>query len=98
MITQFPFTLQGLHDWLETQDPSTTYDYTSPSDCLLCRFLKSLGYEEPMVSLVGYRMDFQSDSVNLPEHLNDVSYVGSEFENLPRNYGAAFARAKELLA
>lgn len=102
MTTQFPFTLQGLHDWLETQDPKTEYDYLDSSDCLLCRFLKENGYAvEPGVSPVrwGDRADpswSKSNSNELPAAVDDVSRGNAVEENW--TYGAALARAKELLA
>ena len=96
----FPFTLQGLHDWLETQDPSTEYDYTDPQDCLLCRFLRDTGnarepWVDPMMWSDSLTEHTRSFSRYLPSHVNEVSngVLRSDW-----TYGAALARAKELLA
>jgi hypothetical protein len=35
---------QGFINWLETQDPNTTYRFWSSSDCVICRFAKATGH------------------------------------------------------
>ncbi len=37
------FSLEGLIAWLETQEPTTRYDFNDQRDCVLCRYLKSHG-------------------------------------------------------
>jgi hypothetical protein len=39
-----PVSLDGLIAWLEQQDPSTRYDYSSNCGCLLARYFTSIGY------------------------------------------------------
>jgi hypothetical protein len=39
-----PLSLDGVIAWLETQDPATEYDWSSTLNCLLCRYLKSQGW------------------------------------------------------
>lgn len=45
------FSLKGLIAWLETQDPSTRYNFLDVRDCLITRYLESNGYEYTDYSL-----------------------------------------------
>jgi hypothetical protein len=48
-----PFSLRTLVAWLETRDPRERYDYSDPNDCLLCRYFKDHGWEQPVVDPFG---------------------------------------------
>lgn len=45
-----PETLEGVIAWLETQDPTITYNPGSCHNCVLCALLKDLGARNPEVN------------------------------------------------
>ncbi len=87
------FSVHGLIAWLETQDPETEYSYGSMADCLLCRYFSARGVplalDRPLH--LNEWEDNEGQRHALPTNLNAVSRKG------PNTYGAALARAKELV-
>ena len=85
-----PISVEGLADWLRKQDPDTKYMFLSCSDCLIARYLKSLGLP---VSSVGSPMwhDTNGMSHDFPPGMDGVAVAA------PRTYGAALKRAEKLL-
>lgn len=86
------FSVAGLIAWLETQDPTTEYDYCVPGTCLAAQYLMSKGFSE------------SKDYVIFPGSLNRVipglkfitSGHGARGENRAWTFGAALARAREV--
>lgn len=86
------FTLVGLTAWLGRQDPDTEYNYTNNNDCLLCRYFHAHGV--PLVSngmFASNWYDTDGNEHRLSPKLNDVA------NDKPYTYGAALARANELV-
>lgn len=53
--TMNPWTLEALESWLEGQDPATTYDWMSHTDCLFARYAKHVcgdGVASPFMNAV----------------------------------------------
>ena len=77
--------LDGLIEWLETQDPNTTYDYKNNKDCLFCRYLRSVGF--PLQSMGGYHWtDEDKKHHDLPRNMVYVPV-------LYNTYGEALQKA-----
>lgn len=43
--------VSGLIAFLAGQNPATEYNYTNPMDCLLCRYLRSIGHDVRYVEM-----------------------------------------------
>lgn len=83
--------LDGLIEWLETQDPSTTYSYMSNTNCLLCQYFRAVGL--PLIPKeAGYGMggeywtDKNKNKHKLPDNIIYVPLNG-------RTYGEALQAA-----
>ena len=84
------FSVTGLIAWLETQDPTTGYNFLHCGDCLLHRYLSARG-----VPVSGVGGDYWRDKDRNKHPLSgDLRLVARRF---PHNYGAALARAKATL-
>jgi len=46
-------TVSGLVAWLEKQDPSQTYDSSNHKACLVAQFCKTIGVDDPPLTLQG---------------------------------------------
>jgi hypothetical protein len=80
--------LADLIAWLETEDPSTKYDWADPYyNCLCARFLRSRGIDEPVAYAYEYAEIFGDGATYLR--------VGMK---RPWTYGAALQRAKAEMA
>ncbi len=82
------FSIHGLINWLERQDPETEYDYTLPATCLLTAYFKSHGVRPegafdygPVCSMTAPWAEISDNKVGVPN-----------------TYGAALARAKSIVA
>lgn len=73
-VKQDIFTKESLIAWLEQQDPDTTYRYTNGRDCLICRYLKTMGLDVSYVSPTTYVVD--DIWYSLPAVLNTISLKG----------------------
>jgi hypothetical protein len=88
------FSLEGLIAWLETQNPETKYEYTSPTDCVLCRYFRAHGYVNAIVTrdhLVGER--------HFPMAMKIAAHGCERWPDRLQftwNYGAALERARAL--
>jgi len=98
-------TLEGLRDWVLTQDPETAYDYTNGENCLIARYLRGLGFEGVQVypllvtasvfSMMAPR-NIEGVLVPLDRRLNDVS-LGATREDGDWVYWRALGRIDEIL-
>ena len=79
------FSVHGLIAWLETQDPETEYDFGLTETCLATRYFKQFGVE-----LEG---TFEYGPINVSRD----SIWSKIVQGRPWTYGAALARAKELV-
>ncbi len=81
------FSVSGLIAWLETQDPETEYNWADCRDCLGLRYLKARGVSEPERAYVALsKVAAGNDDMGLTISIKR-----------PWTYGAALARAKELV-
>ena len=86
------FSLADLVAWLETQDPTTEYDYTDTSYCLVGQYTIARGGERVADSYIIGGRRLSSSSRGLLEaglHAVAAGY---------RTFGAALERARTLLA
>jgi len=70
--------LDGFISWLQTQDPTGTYDYCYPEECAVAQFLKSIGSAE-----------FKLTSEGVTELLGDGRIVNAN----DQTFGGALTRA-----
>jgi len=90
-----PFTTEALVEWLRGQPGDTTYRYTDAGNCLLCRYLKSIGHKQVGVGPFSWD-DYVSDRNHpLPERWNEISRGTSLADSWI--YSAALALAEALL-
>lgn len=84
--------LEQFISWLETQNPTTRYDWHSLEDCLFCRAAEGLKLEK----VDSWWRNFPTIS------LNDKHTIGASMDNCTKrkttwNYGAALQRARTVL-
>lgn len=77
------FSLEGLRDWLRTQNPIREYQYWSCGNCLAAQYLEAKGAR-------GDRL--------LHEVFPDDSSYGKIAAKLPWSFGAALARCEAEIA
>ncbi len=82
-----PLSLEGLVQWLETQDQKTEYKYTQSYDCLWARYMKAIGNE---------KIEFFMGQ--FPPKVWEVVRTTDESGVSRWTYGAALKRGKEALA
>lgn len=86
-------TLHGLIAWLETQDPTTTYDFRDTNGCLVCAYYNALGINgrsNPDRPLYG-------DTFG-PHGSEERNNYGRVACRRPWTFGAALERAREIAA
>ena len=100
----FDATLQDLISWLETKDPTKTYDYnkglSDHSECLLGQFLNDHGIERPYVGALTWNDcsgAADSDNYYIPEHFDDIARGSSAYRRDDWTFGDALARARSYL-
>lgn len=101
-MTKPKLTLEGLTDWLKTQDPATEYNYLSNSDCLIARFARHLGYEDVGVAPGFFYHGTKENrgAETFDPRLDRVAHVtgpGVSDEDSDWTYGSALKRAAALL-
>lgn len=83
-MTKPIYSKQGLIAWLETQDPTTTYSFTNPSQCLIATYLKAMGA--------------QNTTVRVADLYDWGLHGAANSGGIDDTYGGALARAKAELA
>lgn len=97
-----PLSLAGLVAWLETQNPMTTYRYTNIDDCLVIRYVRSLGYKDAW-GATGYRPSFNYSPWGILPSIFFMKRIPVEMLEIANGgfyretYGAALERARKLL-
>jgi hypothetical protein len=89
-----PTLLAGLVAWLEKQDATTEYDYTSPTSCLLARYMRSRGHWLIVCgpgSFISLYLGFIPVCRHIPRSIDDIAV------RRPNTYGAALERARAAL-
>ena len=77
------FSIPAFIAWAETQDPEARYDWRDCEDCLCMRYLKERGVQDVPTGYGAF---------------GDTWLRNDIFAVEPWTYGAALARAKELVA
>lgn len=83
------FTVEALADWLETQDPTSTYDYLLNSGCLIARYFRAVGLQVDLVGPDSWR-DTMGEEHPLSGDLNHVAASGLH------TYDGALKRARSM--
>lgn len=94
-----PFSLASLIAWLETKDPAAEYNYSDPSNCLMCQYLRCSGVDVRSITL-NYWTDSNGARAVFPRVLQDVSSGHNRSDRLWRvwTFGAALLRARSYQA
>ena len=85
-----PFSLDSLIAWLETKPAGASYDYMCNCNCLLAQYFAQAGFLN--VEASGFHFYHAGGEHGLPKHFNEIAV------NSPWLYGAALARAKQVVA
>jgi hypothetical protein len=84
--------VEGLIAWLETQDPTTPYNYGDNNDCLLARYFRASGFH--LARCTSHRFCYsrfalpRMFSTKIPIEMNGIAVEQGW------TYGAALARAR----
>jgi hypothetical protein len=89
---QTPWTLSHLIGWLESNDPSESYNYGDTCGCLLAQYAKTVEPAFKAMHSTSY-VTADGDTHDLPAGFNDIA-VGIWGEDDKRTFGAALVRAR----
>ena len=100
------FSVEGLRDWLRTQDPNERYCYVASGSCLLHRYLTAQGVPVRSVGPYGYHIEGRAALTPFPDGRLDCIAVGllpdgsvSHRARAKRHtFGAALSRCDAYLA
>lgn len=87
-------TVQNLIAWLETKDPKGWYNFTNPTNCLLCQYYRENGVDIKSCNAETMRIVGEIERIPLPLHFNYVACGNSETDT----FGDALKRARKILA
>lgn len=86
-----PLSTEAFADFLGRQPADRQYMYNAIVDCPIARYLRSVYGEEVFVGTANYNVTCNGPDKPMPEGWNDI------VRDMPHTYGAAHARAKEVL-
>ena len=94
-----PFSLESLIAWLEKQPADKPYDYIDSTNCLLCQYFRSVGFNVYTLSGNDFDIRGRLGFIEFPVILQNVSQGDYETERRRAwTYGAALARARAYVA
>lgn len=95
-----PYTLAHIIAWLETKNPSESYDWNDGSCCLLAQYGRALGLPEAALDATGnYRSRYyqaRERMMHAPGYRD--GFVAEIAKSAPTTFGAALSRARALEA